>query len=328
MNCRLPVLAAIAALAATPVLADGNEKISGILFGDYYYVASADDDVGTPEKRNAFQFRRVYFTYDRVVTDRFDIRIRLEANDKGFGSRDKMTPFVKHVYLKWKSVFGGDLYIGESGTPTWATSEKLWGYRSVERALLDLFKVGGSSADIGLGWKHSSGDLRYHLMVANGPGQRPENDNGKKFYGSLGIRPGDGVAEIYGDFDMRPGGRDEITLKAVLGMDTDGYRVGVEPFLRIIREASVAEPGEDSTLLGVSMFATLPVGPNHKLFGRVDAFNNEDATDLFLLAGVDFEIDKELSVIPNLHIMMPKAISSSESPDPVIQARVTGSFKF
>ena len=72
------------------------------------------------------------------------MRYPLEANDSGFGGGSKMNPFVKHAYLKWKDGVGsGDLYLGLSGTPTWAVAEGLWGYRAVEKTVLDLNKIGG-----------------------------------------------------------------------------------------------------------------------------------------------------------------------------------------
>ena len=87
-------------------------KIGGVGYADYYYVAAADDADDEPEKRNAFRFRRLYLTYNQSVSERFDVRFRLEANDAGFGDtngdkRPKMVPFVKHGYLKWNGALGG-----------------------------------------------------------------------------------------------------------------------------------------------------------------------------------------------------------------------------
>lgn len=320
------VTALVAAILIIPALradaADG--KLSGVMFADYYSVLSADGaEVKLPEKQNAFRFRRVYFTYDRPTSDRFDVRVRFEANDAGFGSRTKMTPFVKHAYVKWKGAFGGDLYIGESGTPSWAVAEKVWGYRSIEKTVLDLNGI-GSSADIGLALKGHAGSATYHVMIANGPGQRPERDNGKKLYGSVHFTPGqNNHLELYGDLDMVPGG-DSITLKGFLGRTGDGIRAGLETFARIDREGSVTDPGEDVTRAGLSAFASLPLASQWRGFGRLDAVNNDDVdtTDLVIIGGLDWAADKDVHIMPNLYVQLP------DGPDPHIQARVTGMFKF
>ena len=78
-------------------------KIKGYMFGDYYYVLAADEtDTKRPRKRNAFQFRRLYLTYQSDIANDFAIRFRLEAKDAGFAQGSKMEPFVKHGYLQWK----------------------------------------------------------------------------------------------------------------------------------------------------------------------------------------------------------------------------------
>ena len=125
-------------------------KIKGYMFGDYYYVLAADEtDTKRPRKRNAFQFRRLYLTYQSDIATDFAIRFRLEAKDAGFAQGSKMEPFVKHGYLQWKEGLGdADIYLGLSGTPTWAVAEKVWGYRSVAKTVLDWNKI-GSSADLG-----------------------------------------------------------------------------------------------------------------------------------------------------------------------------------
>ena len=124
------VLLSTALILATAVAVDAAEgKIKGYMFGDYYAVLAADDsEAKLPEKRNAFQFRRIYFTYEKALNDDFSVRYRLETKDAGFGKGAKMQPFVKHGYLKWKGALGAsDFYFGLQGTPTWAIAEKGWG---------------------------------------------------------------------------------------------------------------------------------------------------------------------------------------------------------
>ena len=264
------------------------------------------------------------------MSERIDFRFRLEANDAGFGDRAKMEPFVKHAYLKWKGVLGGNLYVGESGTPTFALVEQTWGYRAVEKTLLDLNGI-GSSADVGLAFKAHTGGATYHVMVANGPGKSPERDNGKKLYASVQFHPGENQIELYGDIDMLPGG-DELTLKAFLGRVGDSFHGGVESFIRIgkkaaltdpgkEKEAALTDPGEDVTRIGLSVFGALPLRDNWKGFARVDAVDDDDL-ELLLVGGLDWKAEEEVHIMPALIIQIP------DGPDPNIQVRVTGMFKF
>ncbi len=319
------LVALFMAVAISPALA-ADGKISGYMFGDYYYVVAADDAAKLPEKQNAFQLRRIYFNYDKEIDEGVSTRFRLEANDAGFGNGSKMVPFVKLAYVKWdKAVGGADVYLGLSGTPTWALSESVWGYRSIEKAMLDLNKI-GSSADLGVALNGKSGKLAYTAMVGNGPGQSPENDNGKKLYGSLRFAASEALTlEGYADFNMLPGERDQMTLKIFAGYKGEGLSAGVEAFSRINKAAGVAaQAGDDVTISGVSVFATLPLSENLKSFGRLDAVSNDDkdSTDMLLIAGLDHSPSKNVHLMPNIYVQLP------DGPDPSIQARMTFYYKF
>ena len=301
----------------------GEGKVKGYMFGDYYTVLSADEDHGTPEKQNAFQLRRIYLTYEKELDETFSTRLRYEANDKGFGAGDKMVPFVKHAYLKWKKAVGGaDVYIGLSGTPTWAIAEQVWGYRAIEKTLLDFNKI-GSSADLGVGLKGKSGKLAYFFVLGNGPGQKPENDNGKKVYGSLSMQAADGVTlEGYADFNMRPQDQNQLTVKGLLAVEKEKFHGGLEGFMRVDQEA--AGEGEDATITGVSAFGALGLADGLKCFGRIDMVSEDvdDTTDLLVIAGLDHSPAKNVHLMPNIYVQLP------DGPDPNIQARLTFFYKY
>lgn len=327
MSKKIAIIAVLMMGFAGYAWGAGEGKISGYMFGDYYWVVSADDADGKlPQKRNAFQFRRLYFNYDKNITDNMSIRYRLEAKDAGFDKGSKMVPFVKHGYLKWKkAVAGSDLYIGLSGTPTWSVSEKVWGYRSVEKTLLDLNKI-GSSADIGLGLKGKAGKLGYHLMVANGPGQGPEDDHGKKIYGQLQVKATESLSLVgYADFNMRPDEQNQMTVKGFAGLKKDKLSCGAEAFMRINQSVGVAkQAGDDVTITGVSLFGSLGLAEQWKGLGRLDMVSNDDkdTTDLLVIAGLDYAAAKNVHLMPNVYVQLP------DGPDPNIQVRGTAYYKF
>ncbi len=299
-------------------------KLKGYMFGDYYYVLAADEaDVKQPHKRNAFRFRRVYFTYQKDIATDFAVRFRLEAKDAGFAQGAKMEPFVKHGYFQWKQGLGdADIYLGLSGTPTWAVAEKVWGYRSIAKTVLDWNKI-GSSADLGAALKGTAGQLNYHLMVGNGPGQKPEDDHGKKFYGSLSFKAADRlVLEGYADFNARPAGRNERTFKGFVGWQGAKGKVGLEVFSRTNEQAGAG--GEDQVITGVSAFGSLPLSTALKGFGRVDAVSHdaEDDRDWLFIAGLDYSPAKAVHLMPNV------LIESPVDEDANVQGRLTFFYKF
>lgn len=297
-----------------------NGTLSGYMFGDYYYIAAADNE--EKEGVNALQFRRMYLTYDKKIDDGLSTRLRLEANDAGFGSGLKMVPFVKHAYLKWGKYLGGaDLYLGLSGTPTWALAESVWGYRSIEKTVLDLNKI-GSSADLGVALKGKAGRLSYFTMLGNGPGQKSEDDNGKKVYASVSMAPGEGlVVEGYADYNVRSQERTERTLKIFTGYRSDGFNGGIEVFSRTNSAGSGAA---DVTVSGVSIFGSQPFSDQLKAFARLDAVNNDavDATNMLVIAGLDHSPRTNMHWMPNLYVVMP------DGGDPTVQGRMTFFFKF
>ena len=299
-------------------------KVKGLMFGDYYYVfAAAEADTKHTPKRNAFQFRRLYLTYQSDIATDFAIRLRLEAKDAGFAQGSKMEPFVKHGYLQWKEGIGdADIYLGLSGTPTWAVAEKVWGYRSVAKTVLDWNKI-GSSADLGAALKGAAGRLSYHLMVGNGTGQGPEEDHGKKFYGSLSFKAvGRLILEGYADFNARPAGRNERTFKGFVGWQGAKGAAGVEVFSRTHERAGDSD--EDHVITGVSAFGSLPLSAAFKGFGRVDAVarDAEDTTNWLFIAGLDYSAAATVHLMPNV------LIESPDGRDANVQGRLTFFYKF
>ena len=78
-------------LLFTSILAESaqaeNGKLSGYMFGDYYYIASSNAE--EREGEDALKFRRMYLTYDKSIDEGISTRFRLEASDAGLGSGKK-----------------------------------------------------------------------------------------------------------------------------------------------------------------------------------------------------------------------------------------------
>ncbi len=186
--------------AAKPADADTTFKPSGKLwgysFGDFYYAAHTDaanrgaetNYNGVANNRNAFQIRRVYLGYDYNITKKFSAELLLEAapsantgtaNGTSISNGDnlvdgKMSFYIKNINLRWKGFWTGtDLVIGEMATPAFSLlSEKVWGYRSIEKTVADLHKT--NSYDLGIAlqgvFDPKTKNYGYNVMLGNNTG--------------------------------------------------------------------------------------------------------------------------------------------------------------
>lgn len=184
----------------------------GCAFGDYAFKGNSDNlnrggtnqYTGVPINTSLFQFRRLYLGYDYDISKHFSVQFVLSAeNDYGAPfnaasgdllANNKFAPFVKYANIRWKNLWRGtDLVVGAQNTPAYGlngrdsqTPEEVWGYRSVERTISDIY--GTPCYDMGAslqGWFDARGNFGYDLMVGNGTMAKPETDPYKWFYGCV-----------------------------------------------------------------------------------------------------------------------------------------------
>jgi len=325
-------------------------KISGFMFGDYYYVAANHNQ--DLEDKNGLWLRRIYVTYDQGLNEDFAVRFRMEMSSAGdFISKTKLEPVVKDAYLKWKHG-RYSIVLGLSPTPTYGLIEKIWGYRSVEKTPLDLQKF-GSSRDFGLALKGSLDQQKrfnYHLMLANGNGIGSETDTGKKVLFSLSANLTKSlILEGYADFEERPGKGNRYTLQGFGAYQTDHFRVGLQ-FAHQNREMveghdpdeldninhEMGEGVKDLQLQIASVFAAGKISKQMWAFARFDrTFDpnpdgakisyipfDETAASNFIVAGLDFRPIDNVRIMPNVEAIFYDKVSGVR-PDTDIIPRLT-----
>ncbi len=314
-------LTLLSSIASQAQAADG--KISGYMFGDYYYNVS-----GPAEKQNGFQFRRIYFTYDARWNDKVSGRFRLEANDAGFGKKERMTPYVKESSVTWKQE-KGSLSAGLVPSLAWGFQEKFWGYRSVEKTLLDLHskETKGTAVDLGISWTRKLGSsASISLVLGNGNGTSAETDNDKKIALQGLTKLGGLDAKVYADMQTQKGGADQTTLAGFVGKGGEDLHGGLEGYYHVDKKSSAA--GDDLKGFGVSLFGAKSVGEGKKVFARADVFEpNSDAADdqeTLLIGGLDWALAKDLRLMPNVLV----TLYQDSGKDTQIVPRLTGFFEF
>ncbi len=333
----------------------GDGKISGVVYADYFYNVARDSGFNALSNTalsgnkdlNGFKLRRLYFTYDKPLTESFSMRFRLEVDESANASNGKIGTFVKDAYLKWKGIFSGsDMIFGIQPSPAYEVSEDIWGYRSIEKTIMDLRGVVGSR-DQGIALQGNvlqDGMVRYKAMYANGSGNNPETNKYKRYYGRVEVVPmKDLVVTVYADLNAKnpistPAGslgNNTMTYAGFVGYkQKDKFTVGLEGYMQSTDNGYVQAGSYSSRSgLGISAFGTLTLDPTMTLLGRVDSYdpntdgNAKGDSRLFGIAGLDWHPEGSVSIIPNILVETYDSVAGV-AVDPSITARVTVTYKF
>lgn len=365
---RLSAILLLATLVAKIAAQENSSgKFSGYMFGDYFYNIQRDagissfSNVALQGKKDdqAFQFRRIYFTYDYDISATFSTRFRLEADQAANTSDGKIGVFVKDAHLRWKNIVAGsDLFFGLQPPPAYEISEAVWGYRSLEKTIMDLRGI-VASRDLGLALKgkfDEGGTVNYWLMVGNSSGNKPETDKYKRIYAHLHLKPAKNLqVTLYGDVKVQasipdpnstttPPGRlnnDVLTTALFAGVsEKDVYTIGVEAFLASTQNGlrkGTAPPFDmkAKNAMGVSLFGSYNFQPDLVVVVRYDYFDPStdadvkgDARHLFI-GGICWKPDRNVSIIPNVMIETYQARPAVGTlPEVTYKASVTGRMTF
>lgn len=313
------LLAALLMMAGSLPLAaparGASPRVSGMVFAD-----AQDQLHGTavPADSSSFRFRRVQLTVDHDLDSVFAARVQLEADDNELTSKGRTATYLKQVWLRWSHLGrAGDLYMGLAPTPTWSVAEGLWGYRSLEKTVLDLQGL-GFATDMGVALQQAATathPLGWHVMLSNGNGQKPENSAGKKFALSLPYRVGDVIVEASGDYDDERGAADRWTTKALVGWQHGDDAAAIELFRRVNARAGAALA--DVEPQGMSVYGHHALNPHWRAVARVDLTdpdgNNDNAgyREAYFIAALDVMPQANVHIMPNVLVRTYSAKASA-----------------
>lgn len=355
---KCTILAVAALLAGIgSVRSQTVSTFKGVVFSDYSYAVDNHDE--QVKDRNEFTIRRIYFTFENQLTKNIKMRFRLESAHGGFGDTDKINPFVKHAYLEWADLIPAHkLYFGIAETNAFKNAESYWGYRSIEKTIMDLNKI-SFSADMGIALK---GDLSTHLhhwlTVYNGTGYgSSEVDKYKKIGYSLWITPVEGlIVEGYIDYEKQDPdngtfkyakdyfqGSGYTTMKGFIGYRGSSVTLGAEAFVRTNKESGAVDAAgtgrTDVKKQGFSLFTSFNTPLKHtRMFVRYDSYDPNTGDNVFvsdsmnglhdeyslIIAGFDFTPAEHVHFMPNVLI---KNFSDSDTKSDVT-ARLTLYYAF
>ncbi len=342
--------------------ATNRGRISGLMFGDYFYNVSRDTGLssfanvvnGGKKDFNGVQLRRINFTYDYDISESFTTRFRLEADQAANTSDGKIGVFVKDAYLQWKNIFkGSDFIFGIQPTPAFEASEGVWDNRFLEKTILDLRGV-VATRDLAIALRgriDSEGLFKYWLVIGNGSGTRPETDKYKRFYAHIQYSPiKQFTATLYADLRTRPEINDpastsnppatvtnnDLTYAVFLGYQERGsYSAGVEGFLNS-RQNGTINNGElkDRKGIGLSAFASYNFSKEFAAVGRFDYYDPNTDSDSkgdsrnWFIFGLNYKPDNKVTISPNVIIETYESIPNGRSIDASVTPRITFFYTF
>jgi hypothetical protein len=332
----------------------GSGELKGYMIGEYYYIidhhtGNFKDVEDGIKGRSGFWFRRIYFTYNNTLSDTVKMRLRMEmASTSNLLSSSTLVPFVKDAYLSWKFAGSTSLVAGIQSPPSFAQVEDIWGYRSLEKTPLDLYKW-TSSRDFGISIKGGDTAL-YQVMFANGSSNKSEADNGKKLYGSLGYSSGGFFVEGMAQYEKaKLSGNDDIIAQGFAAYQGDWGRVGAQYSYRDYKDNDKDKSYKYSL---VSIFAVFKAGEKIELIARWDGTMGDGWEESwkgsgvsyvpfadyhkfnFFIGAISWQAHKNVWIIPNVKFTtysendsLP-SIGDYEKPGNDVYANITLWFKF
>ena len=261
-------------------------------------------DFADGETHPEFEIKRAYLGYEHNFSENWSGRVILDVGDPGNGSKLEMTAYLKNAYFEYKK---GNFtaYFGMIATTQFKVSEKIWGYRYIEKSFQDAYKF-NSSADIGFNLDYKLSDLiSVDFSVFNGEGY-------KKMQGDDILRPGFGTTikplknvTARGFVDFMGKEVKQNSIATFLGYSGKKLVVGAE--YNYQKNVGMADSKD---LYGPSVFATYKPADNLKLFGRFDELNsntldgesqpwNLGKDGQLILLGMEFSPAKGLKLAPN-----------------------------
>jgi hypothetical protein len=322
----------------TPEEFKPSGKVWGYVFGDIYYKVQGDTALGiyngaeygnVKEGHSSFAIRRLYLGYEYTISPVFTANVLLEGGDAILTTDSKRTVFIKRMDVEVKKLIPrASVFVGQTGTPSFAISEKVWGYRSIEKTLTDFRKMSLSN-DLGIkitGKIDRNGIFGYSAMIGTGRAEKPEDNNMKRLYGGLDASLLNKKLILsmnidYEDVARYGGDNSNMNLIGFIGYQLDMFTIGVEAATQIQERSKTnldlvtnVKDTLDKSLLGISVFARGTLMKDKLFaFARWDNFiadtdcNKGDNTskpyeETFITAGIDYAPHKNVHIMPNIWI--------------------------
>jgi hypothetical protein len=317
-------------------------KLSGLMFGDYYYFD--EHHLPTFDHQDGFWFRRIYFTFDYTFSPKITTRFRLESDSNGKLQGGPVTPFIKDAWLRWNVHGPHQLTLGIQPSITFEPLlEPIWALRHIEKTPLDLYRW-DSSRDFGLtlsGPMNQKQTFKYAVQYGNDAGTASEIDKYKATRASVRYETNPGWNfELMAMSQQRPRDADRTTGQIFVGYRAKEWgRVGGHYTYQ--ERKPVSSSTAPSTELDLySLFAIWDIVPKKwSVFARWDIYDDPcgpDCTGIdylpidggepfdLLIAGFEWYLHPSVRFSPNIEwVMYDDAPAALAQPEDDKLARLT-----
>jgi hypothetical protein len=243
-----------------------NEAPPGKISAKVYSHFNLSLDSENPS--SAFEVKRAYFGYDRVLNDHFSAEVKLDIgspDDVSEYSLIRRYTYFKNAYLSYRT---GNIrtWFGLFDMLQFKVQEKFWGYRYLYKSYMDEYSF-GPSADLGTGIQYTPSDLiTADLVISNGEGYKNlQFDNIYKVGTGVTVNPMKNLTiRAYYAIHTR---RDapQMTISGFVGYHAKKWRIGGEYNLQRNYKFN-----EDHNRYGYSIYSTYVFSEKWELFARYD----------------------------------------------------------
>jgi hypothetical protein len=250
---------------------------------------------------DAFDLQRAYLNYSSDISDDLFFKISFDVERH---ADDRLTTYLKNAYVDLKCDNGDKFSIGLIGTNSFGIQEKNWGYRFIEKSVVDKYGM-TKTADFGVGYSKSFGKVKTSIQLLNGEGFKSDDKDGKQslylsvLYGESRIDKNDGMNfGIVFNNNPQSDNSDHDFIGLFSGWALKGFRVGLE--------CNIFET--DAREEATSIYANYDVNDDWDIFVRHDITDlyNDDlgkivSDDLTIVGGV-WNPTKGLYISPNVYL--------------------------
>jgi hypothetical protein len=295
------VMAACAGMSFT-ALADESTTVGGKAYIDFTNVDSKTNGTKNDASGLGFDLTRFYLGVDHSFDDMWSANLTTDVTYDGIANE----VYVKKAYLQAKLSDAAVVRIGSADMPWIPYVEGAYGFRYVEKTLIDRLGF-GTSADWGLhaGGKLMDGMVNYAVSAVNGNGYKNQTrSKGVDFAGRVGIMPVKGLNLGVGFYNGKKG----QDVQTATGINTasridvlaaysyDMFNVGAEYF-----SSENNKPATKDKADGYSVFASVKPAEKVAVFVRYDdakpnKTTNSSLKDTYYNAGVSYEARKNVDL--------------------------------
>jgi hypothetical protein len=257
----------------------GNTQVGGVVFANLSTVTQKTNGATVgPNTGTGFDIKRAYVSVDHKFNDVWSANI---TTDMQYSSALSATEFyVKKAYVQAKLDDALVFRFGAADMPWVPFAEGVYGYRYVDKTLIDRTGF-GTSADWGVNanGKLAGGMINYSVSVVDGAGYKaPIRSNNMDIEGRVNLNISNFVLAV-GGYDGKlgkdvyggaPTPNTATRFNALAAWVDPKFRLGVEYFSA--NDWNSVTGGSDKAN-GESFFGSVKLAPEWAVFGRYDNVN-------------------------------------------------------